>query len=238
MSVQNDSKKSLETLAIEKNSCGRCRRMKKPTCSCSGGGGGGGGSDDKAEKQKSAGVLSAGEEEALNAGNEKISFAQVANLLSVDYSQSGKLVISSKAGLSEEEIEKLQSYLIEIKTSFEAFKNNLANQGISVKDFAADLDPKTNTLTITIPGNKHFYAFIQQLADKNLLPMSVVAEMQKPMANQELPAVKPMQMFFSPKPSLEKAKKQDEETPQQQTRSNFNPTPLNTKLVPATDGNS
>lgn len=140
---------------IARNPCIRCSAQGRPICGCGGGGGGSGGSGS--EDKESGLELSA--QDILD---------RLADLLTIENdAESGVLRFSTIRPFANLDSEILTAYLDMTKSEFELFKEQLAQEGVDLKDYCMDL--KDNCLIIRIPSIKHFDRFIAQLGSKNLL---------------------------------------------------------------------
>lgn len=178
--------------SIDSNPCGRCRVAGYPTCECGGGSGGGGsGNGGESEKKDAAanppnqviGLLSQTEiKAAIQKFDEAKKIFVQSQLLSdktINYETRlisiesdrlrGNLTIKVKPGLSKVEEEISREFLKTIKSEFDEFKNQLAEQGVSTNNFTSTL--KNNELSIHIPNPKYYDKFIKHLENKNLLPI-------------------------------------------------------------------
>lgn len=178
----NKNKFSIQ-VAIENNPCSLCRAFGLPICNghapAAGGGSPGGSShsnanDSQNKSSKSNNVSSQSHvastvtgkdwSRVLTQHNVSFNFEKLNALLTIDNHQDGKLTLRPRPGLSKEEIELLKEFLSTVQLEFTTFKNQLAAQGLSVKNFTATL--KDNTLIIHIPDTKHYNDFISQLLKK------------------------------------------------------------------------
>jgi hypothetical protein len=189
MTPDPKSKKGAMTIAIENNPCGRCRAAGYPTCKCGSGGGGSSGGESDESKKKDADFkshqttsISNQVKAAIKKFDEVKKFFVQSKLLSdkmINYETDllfiesdrlrGNLSFRAKSGLSKDEAETIRQFLKIVKSEFESFKNCLAEQGVSTNGFNATL--KDNELTIHIPNQKYYDAFIKHLENKNLLPI-------------------------------------------------------------------
>lgn len=188
MASDPKSQKDAITLAIENNSCGRCRPAGYPTCKCGSGGGGSGGGDSDENKKKDDATFTSNQAASISnqAAIQKFDEAKTifvqSQLLSdktINYETGlisivsdrlhGNLTLTVKPGISKAEEEISREFLKTIKTEFDEFKNQLAEQGVSTSNFTATL--KNNELSVHIPNPKYYDAFIKHLENKNLLPV-------------------------------------------------------------------
>lgn len=193
MASSPESTRDAITIAIENNSCGRCRVAGLPICKCGGRGSGssgassGEGSDETKNKDvpyasnmvpTSGQLASTAIQEFDKAKTMWVQFQlssdrvinYEAGLLSIESNKLlGNLILRPQSGLSKYEKEISQQFFKAVQIEFEEFKKQLAEQGVSTKNFTAVI--KDNELAIQIPIPKFYYAFIKHLESKNLLPI-------------------------------------------------------------------
>ncbi|RDI46994.1 hypothetical protein [Aquicella lusitana] len=195
------SQKDPITLLIERNPCVMCRAMRVPICKghAGSGSGGGGKEDNKSAKHTLNQKMDAAKQMShisslfLDGKNwvqlqwldNALSFEKPEAFLSIQIdSKNGILTLQGKKGLTKAQEDELRQYFDKIKDQFnefmKEFKDEFKAQGISVANFSVDI--KNNTLTIKMlnpdrtPNLACFAAFIDYLADKNLLPSKNLLE--------------------------------------------------------------
>ena len=169
------------------NPCGLCRAFGLPP-PCRGHGGAGEGDSGSAEENKHKDEKQLSDTTtAPQTGDTKLSktdhydAAQLmlsssgaihlaAGLLSIEAIKlpHGILIFRGKAELTTEEKQTLREFINAVKTTFDEFKQKLEEEGVSTKQFTADI--KNDELTIKINNPKYYNEFIQLLNKKNLLP--------------------------------------------------------------------
>lgn len=175
-------------VAKNNNPCGICRAMGFLSCKGHGGGGGSDSSNNSGETNTKAG-LTASNQSPINNTAPMTDIAVTSEALWIESQLFSNKIINYDAGLFFIESDRLRGNLIFqikpeltnadiqialaflniVKNEFAEFKNQLADQGIPVNKFTADL--KDNKLTIHIPVPKYYDAFIKRLESKNLLPV-------------------------------------------------------------------
>lgn len=204
--------------------CGKSK-IKAPRCSCSGGGGGGGGgSSDGSDKGSSnesgpdtntstqafkplpetgprkdwATAISLREEKSPPSSEEIFDQLWQDGRLFINDTEDGTLVFKvDLALLSPEEQKAVHEQFSKIETEFNDFEDELINEKISVEGFTLEKvsNGTTLTLTIHIPNEQQFEAFLQRLGEKRLLPEAyLTARLEKKLAaKQPKPSAPPME---------------------------------------------
>jgi hypothetical protein len=186
------SKKDPIKVLIENNVCSTCKAMGFPTCNghgaSAGVGGESGGSDKSETKSQNSSIkpnqLTSTSDQVTRTSNKLSDHAMSvksdlshdtvveydAGLFSIKSDRiRGEFTLKMKPGLSKAELEIAREFLKLIKAEFEEFKNQLAEKGVSVTNFSADI--KEDGLKIRIPVPTIYDAFIKHLETKNLLPL-------------------------------------------------------------------
>ena len=173
--------------AISRNPCSICRASGSPVCKGHGGGAGGGSSDDTKQQKEDSQIQSGAM--PLSASSLKPQSNSILNLLEKSqlWTQSDELVFQYKNpfalysmtismdsntltchghdDLTPEEQHAMEEVFKAIRQELESLKQEFPE----TRPLQANINRVGNQMTIAIPNQKRFDAFIQRLVDKNLL---------------------------------------------------------------------
>ncbi|WP_367608391.1 hypothetical protein [Legionella sp. W05-934-2] len=176
--------------SISNNPCGICRALGMPVCKGHGGGSGGGDNSDSKDKnmtdsqEQSSMLLSSLIPKPKNSTlfdllsrsplwsqidefifQYKNPFALLSMTINME---NNTLSLKGRDDLTQEEQQALDALFNSIEHELSVFKQENAN----TRPIQASMSRTGNEMTLNIPDPKQFDAFIQRLADKNLLVMS------------------------------------------------------------------
>lgn len=192
--MSDDKNEDLEQQAVNNNPCDTCRKKGLAKCLCKGGGGGGGEeSPDETDTERKAADPMENQPtlEALNDTfvesplwvpvedeDDMYTYQDPEALFTATLDLSaGSLVLNMREGLSTEDKTEAKALMSQFIDKFNAFKAELACEGIDTTFYR--YQQKDGTLTIKIPHKEHFDRFVQQLVDEKLLPTRVMQQAQK-----------------------------------------------------------